>query len=325
MILVLSDRNDSHAKFVVQKIVEKGLPFFQFNVDVDSLLDTYVTFNEKWKIIQQAKELRIEDITCVWHRRTFVELMLEEESDQSNDFKIWKSEWNKTLLGIYSALRDVPWLNPWRNSYQAENKYIQMEVANSVGLTLPRTIVSNQKKDLNNFLLSNPSAVLKLMNQDFYKSQAGEYQGFYVNKITPVDMARFKISNENPIVLQAYIVKDYEVRYTVVGREHFVCKIESQKSDQANIDWRRYDIPNTPHSRIEPPESIKNKVDKLMDRLQIEYGALDFVVQPDGAWIFLEVNAMGQFLWIEDLTGLNISDEIVEWLENHLNLKKSSL
>jgi glutathione synthase/RimK-type ligase-like ATP-grasp enzyme len=62
-----------------------------------------------------------------------------------------------------------------------------------------------------------------------------------------------------------------------------------------------------------------------MDRLQIEYGALDFVVQPDGAWIFLEVNAMGQFLWIEDLTGLNISDEIVEWLENHLNLKKSSL
>ncbi len=75
------------------------------------------------------------------------------------------------------------------------------------------------------------------MNQDFYRDSNGKFKGMYVNKITPSDLKEFGNSNENPIVLQEYIEKQFEVRYIVVEDKHFVCKIDSQKSNQTKIDW----------------------------------------------------------------------------------------
>lgn len=157
------------------------------------------------------------------------------------------------------------------------------------------------------------------MQQDFYKSENQGFKGFYVNKIDSNDLSKFGDQEENPIVLQKYVDKDFEVRYTVVGNKHFACRINSQESKLAKVDWRRYDIPNTPHFAIDIPVEIKDKVSKLMQKLQIEYGALDFIVTKEKEWYFLEVNSMGQFLWIEDLTGLPISEVLIEWMQSHLN------
>jgi glutathione synthase/RimK-type ligase-like ATP-grasp enzyme len=325
MILILTDKNDSHANYLVKKIAEQGLPYYRFCVDVESLKNTTASYrNGVWKIIQNNAYLNLKNIKCVWHRRTFVELLLEEEYDPSPDFKLWKNEWNKTLLGIYSSIRNLPWLNPWREAYKAENKYLQMELAVNHGLRVPDTLISNDKTELLSFFERHSHAALKLMHQDFYKDETGNFKGLYVNKITVDALDQFKPLEENPIVLQEYLEKDFEVRYTVVGKDHFVCKIDSQKSSKANIDWRRYDIPHTPHITIIPPNEIKMSVEKIMRNLSIEYGALDFIVTPNGEWIFLEVNSMGQFLWIEDLTGLKISDAIIAWMKNKLSVSLNS-
>jgi glutathione synthase/RimK-type ligase-like ATP-grasp enzyme len=323
MILILTDRNDSHSNHVIKKLDSISLSYYRLNLDVESLLDTKVKFeNNIWHIEQRNTTIDIDTVECVWNRRTFVELLLEETYDQSSDFKIWKNEWNKTLLGIYSKLRHKRWLNPWRKAYEAENKYLQMEFAIECGLTLPPTIVSNDKTVLTKFISENGNVVLKLMHQDFYRTDSGEYKGLYVNQITEKDIGKFKGIDENPIVLQKYIEKKFEVRYTVVGTNHYACMIDSQKSEIAKIDWRRYDIPNTPHTVIDIPQEVKTKVNLLMKKLGIEYGALDFIIDKSEDWIFLEVNSMGQFLWIEDLSGAKISDGIIEWFKKSISLSK---
>jgi glutathione synthase/RimK-type ligase-like ATP-grasp enzyme len=323
MILVITDANDAHANHVIDKIEQEGLEYFRLNIDVHSLLNTSYTFaNGMFKIQQFGKNLDVKGISCVWNRRTFVELLLDESYDQDADFKLWKNEWNKTLIGIYNSLKDIPWLNPWRLAFMAENKYLQMEVAHNLNFKLPNTIISNSISDLKSFVSSNDQVVLKLMNQDFYKTGENEFKGIYVNKISLEDLDKFGDSKENPIVLQKYIEKLFEVRYTVVADEHFVCKIDSQASKIANVDWRRYDIPHTPHSAIEPPDYIKDKVILFMKELNIEYGALDFIVDRNGEWYFLEINSMGQFLWIEDLTNLKISEAIIKWFKNKIKLNK---
>jgi len=48
--------------------------------------------------------------------------------------------------------------------------------------------------------------------------------------------------------------------------------------------------------------------------LELKYGALDFVVTNTNEWYFLEINTMGQFLWIEDLKIFQFSEEIAKWL-----------
>jgi len=51
----------------------------------------------------------------------------------------------------------------------------------------------------------------------------------------------------SPCFFQEYIDKAFELRVHVIGDRVLTCKIESQKSELAKTDWRRYDIANTPH------------------------------------------------------------------------------
>lgn len=325
MIFILTDSFDIHADIVIKNLEKNFVEYFRFNLDTNALKNSSLTYkDQKWWITQNNSTLTSDDISVVWARRGFVELTLEELGDNSTGFQIWKNEWNKTLNGFYLSLKSKKWLNKLDNAYKGENKYLQMEIAKKLSFNLPPTIVSNDKTELLSFANEHEKVVFKMMSQEFYKSDKGSYEGLYVNTITNNDiLEKFNLIGENPIVLQKYIEKSYEVRYTVVGNKHFVCRIDSQKSKRASIDWRRYDIPNTPHIPIEAPLEITEKVRQLLNDLDLNYGALDFIVTPNNEWVFLEINCFGQWLWIEDLTGLEISKEISNWLIT--NLKEVSL
>ena len=314
MILIVTDQHDKHADVVCKKFSSNKFPYFRLNLDVTSLQQTLLTFNGKeWLISQDNTQISSQEVQSIWVRRPFVEIMLDEKTDDIG-FKIWHGEWNKTLLGLYKSLKDAKWLNSLAKSYQAENKYLQLDIASEIGFKVPPYIVSNKKLDIINFSEEHKSVVLKPQNQEFYRDPSdNSFKGMYVNKISAQDLVDFAQEGENPIFVQSYIEKEYEVRYTVVSQNHHVCRIDSQKSSRANIDWRRYDVPNTPHYPIDPPQEIKNKVDTLMSTLGLNFGALDFIVSPSGEWYFLEINTMGQWLWIEDLTGMDISGSIVDF------------
>jgi len=314
MILIISDRNDVHTIKVESFLKREAIQYVRFNIDVESLKATIIRFHGfEWNIDCPTGSFSTNEITVIWNRRTYVELLLDEIDNNDAGFKIWKGEWNKTLLGIYASLESKKWLNFYRDSYYAENKYRQYNVAEQIGFKTPSFVCSNDKSFLQDFYNNKEEKVLKFMSQDFYKID-NEYKGLYVNKIEKDGLDLFQENGENPIILQDYISKKFEVRYTVVGKEHFVCKIDSQASKVANIDWRRYDLANTPHEIINPPKEIEKGVINFMKEFKLNFGALDFVVSKSDEWYFLELNSMGQFLWIEDLTGLEISHSIATWL-----------
>lgn len=320
MILIVTDRDDTHADLIIEKLKKNKELVFRLDLDVASLTKSSIIFQDNiWQIKQNNSTISSNDVKIVYARNAFVKLSLEEQEIEDINFKIWKGEWNKALLGLYFSIKKVKWLNPLREAFKAENKYLQYDVAKSLGFEMPEMIVSNVKTELLEFFGKHKKVVLKFMDQGYYKDIDSNFKGIYVNIIDKQQLSKFGGLFENPIVLQNYIEKSYEVRYTIVGNKHFVCKIESQKSNISKTDWRRYDLANTPHYPMKPPIDIKNKIRKLMKKLQLSYGALDFIVTPQNRWIFLEVNSMGQFLWIENLTNLKISDEIVSWLIKNKN------
>nr|WP_295667683.1 hypothetical protein [Sphingomonas sp.] len=208
-------------------------------------------------------------------------------------------------------------MNPVSNSSLADNKYYQFEIAKDVGFDIPELISTNSRKSLVDFCEAGPTAI-KFMTQDIFKLDDDTFSGIYVNKISASDLDDFAPDSENPITLQRYIEKDFEVRHTFVDGNHFCCKIESQKSDRANIDWRRYDVAHTPHTIISAPNHIVDKIESIMVLLGLTYRAFDFIVDKDGKWWYLEVNSAGQWLWIEDLLDLPISESIAKCLTNRL-------
>jgi glutathione synthase/RimK-type ligase-like ATP-grasp enzyme len=93
-------------------------------------------------------------------------------------------------------------------------------------------------------------------------------------------------------------------------RENRVIK----KSALSRIDWRKYDIKNTPYYKHELPRNVKIKCLEINKTFGINYSCIDMALSPNGEYYFLELNPSGLWAWIEALTRLEISKEIANLL-----------
>ena len=124
-------------------------------------------------------------------------------------------------------------------------------------------------------------------------------------------MEKLETMKMTPSIFQKYIEKEYELRITVVGEEIFAAKVLSQSDCETIVDWRRK---NLRFQCCEVPEELNEKCCQMMKRLGIAFGAFDFIRTKEGQYYFLEVNPNGQWVWIENDTGLKISDAIINYL-----------
>lgn len=62
-----------------------------------------------------------------------------------------------------------------------------------------------------------------------------------------------------------------------------------------------------------PPETAA-KLATLREQLDLVYGAIDLSLTPEGHYVFLEINPVGQFLYIENATGQPIAATLAETL-----------
>ena len=116
--------------------------------------------------------------------------------------------------------------------------------------------------------------------------------------------------------VQEYIDKQFELRITIVGCEVFACKIDSQcmDEDKGKVDWRQgYDY-GLKHEPFDLPAPVADFCRSFLQEMHLHFGCFDFIVTPDGKYVFLECNPNGQWLWIELLTGQKISEAIAECL-----------
>lgn len=117
-----------------------------------------------------------------------------------------------------------------------------------------------------------------------------------------------------PVTFQEEIPKEYEIRVNIVGQQVLAIRIDSQRSEVSKLDWRRYDVQNTPYTPYTLPPEISANCLKLTQYFGLEFGAIDLIRQPDGKYVFLEINGNGQFLWAEELSGVKVSESLADLL-----------
>ncbi len=77
----------------------------------------------------------------------------------------------------------------------------------------------------------------------------------------------------------------------VVGDRLFTAGIHAQ-SAATYLDWRN-DYKALQYERIEPPASVAAGILEYCVELGLTYGSFDFVIRPDGNWLFLEFTDQG--------------------------------
>jgi hypothetical protein len=192
---------------------------------------------------------------------------------------------------------DAFWVNPINARDRATSKPVQLVEAIQSGLVIPDTLCSNDPCKIRNFLRAHPDqTIYKGFHPARWHGRAGE-SILFTSEIGLDDLPDDEVLRLGPGIFQKRIDKAYELRVTVMGDYACSAKLLSQQHPDARIDWRSAGKEVEVVSG-ELPDEIYDACRLMMSRLGIVFGCFDFAVTPQGQHVFLEVNEMGQFLWL---------------------------
>lgn len=216
-------------------------------------------------------------------------------------------------LAGYASLRAAmrfPWVNDPHRALRAGDKFWQLLVARDRGLAVPETLLSSDPAEFRAFVTRLKRVAVKSPS-----GSAGlpDDQRVLTQLVTPRDLADAETVRFAPVLAQAYVEKQTEVRATLVDGETFAVEIHSQDTPKTRVDWRRYD-PRVRYERIALPARVRRACVAVAEDCELDYSGIDLVRTPRDEYVFLEINSEPAWLWVEDETGLPITRAIAKLL-----------
>jgi hypothetical protein len=304
-VLVPVHYNDVHAKAVRRALAHKGHEaVLLYGGDVPTRLHTSIELDEEsglsWKLSGSAPELTDKQFDVVWYRRPTAPMFPESMSPGERD--VASREWEALTRGFWGLVAPQAfWVNPLEGRARAFSKPIQLSAAIDVGLRIPPTLFSNAPEDIKKFIARYPGeAIYKGFRPAVWEMEGG-LSRLLTTSVEIEDLPDDSALMLCPGIFQKRMEKDYEVRATFMGDYCVAAKLLSQEHEDTKLDWRTVPdrVRNIPY---ELPKEIALRCRLLMNKLGIVFGCFDFIVTPNGDYVFLEVNEMGQFLWLEETT-----------------------
>jgi hypothetical protein len=256
-----------------------------------------------WTFHGPRGRIPLGEVEAIWWRRPLpVELA---PGDSSPDAAFALRQAHAAMIGLWAAL-PVRWVNePWADD-AAGHKPRQLAAAARAGLKIPRTLVTNDPNRARTFLrrLRSGSAVWKALHctpEDWYPTR-------FLSPRKKPDLAPLRNA---PAILQEY-VPGADLRVTAVGDELFAIEIDARKTSSPH-DFRPV-FAQSKVARCTLPEDVAAKLRALLAGLGLRYAAIDLRRRDDGEHVFLEVNPSGQWLFVEERTGLPITDALASLL-----------
>ncbi|GEM_PF-182396 len=215
-------------------------------------------------------------------------------------------EASEGLEGLRALLK-VSWINDPVRDTRATHKAYQQREARKSGLVTPHTLVTNDPVHARAFVDAHRSGRV------VYKSFMAQEGAWRETRVLRADeMDRLDLVRITPLIFQEYVEGEFDLRVTVVGDAVFAARIHSGATRYVT-DYRM-ELQTVPMEPYLLPADVERSVIRMMRRLGLVYGAIDFRVRPDGEHVFFEVNPSGQWLFIEERTGLPITRAFVDTL-----------
>lgn len=319
MILILSREDDEHVPYVTTRLESRKAEYVWFNpARFPAASEITVEFDRTRGISRRTLKydgghLDFSTVTGVWYRRPQSARAAETVTDPQ--IREWVSrESQHVLAGVWETL-DCTWI-PGKPSdvARAENKLYQLALAARLGFAIPRTVIGNSPESLRAVYSESEGQMVTKAAEPEVFSQGERYFTGYTHVVNRRDLANHSSLRLAPAIMQEYIPKRVELRVNVVGARVLAAEIHSQDTASTRYDWRRYDLDRTPHLPHQLPPAVEARCVELVRALRLSFGAIDLIVTPSGEYVFVEINANGQWGWIQDLTGLPIADAIVDLL-----------
>lgn len=255
-----------------------------------------------------AVEVELSRVRSVFYRRPTRFSIPEGVS--ASDAVLVEYEARLGLGGVLASL-DCLWLCHPHAVARAEYKPLQLKALREAGLSVPRTLITNDHAAAVEWAKSVGGPIVCKQLSPVALETDGQVRITYT---TPVDLAEVDPAAlaATAHCLQEQITgKLFEARVTMVGRDAYGVAIHAD-SAAARLDWRR-DYASIRYAPFDPPADVLAGMRAYLDVMELHYGCFDLVATTEGILVY-ECNPAGQYLWLEHATGLPISAGIAALL-----------
>jgi len=315
-ILILSQPGDLHAYAVAEALERKGtVPVLWHTAGFPTQTRETVRFEQGRKHVSlRGPELDLADpmFGTIWNRRPSYFLDDSRLHPADREFADLECKgFRKSILSVISP--GAFWVNPYGASRRARLKMVQHEAAIDVGLETPDSLYTNDPDAVRAFIRHHGGEIVyKPLEGKAWSNEETAWMSF-TSLLTEDRLVTDELLQLTPGIYQERVPKAFELRITMIGRHAFGAKLLSQETSGGRVDWRKaYD--ELKMEPFETPPDLLARCRALMAQLGLVFGCFDFIVTPDGRSVFLEVNQMGQFLFVEKLCGLPLLDAFSELL-----------
>jgi hypothetical protein len=314
-VLILSRLDDEHVGRLVVKLEELGHPWIRF--DPGDFPRTAVLVAQLGEnahrqqiTVSDGTQIALEDIGSVWYRRP-TPLQADAHLPAIQQLFI-EREARAGLWGLLRSL-DCLWVNHPDAIREAAYKPRQLRLAHDLGLTIPRTLVTNDPGEFQRFYDECQGQVIyKLLGFPLYEVENGAAASTFTS-LVPQEMRReaHRIK-ETAHLFQEYQPKVCDLRIIIIGDHLFAIEIYPL-SEETRIDFRR-DYRALRYAVHHLPDAIQQALFALTRRYRLLYAAIDMLYTPEKQYVFLELNSVGQLGWLEEPTGLPLFQTLAAFL-----------
>ena len=322
MILLVTSKDDLTSDYLIARIRDRGIEFFRFNTE-----DFPYSFDVSLFLTEEISDFTIQDRVrgVAIHSSEIVGAYFRKprkptvgQSADRGEQTFHERELIETLRSLWRLLPKEKWLNSPESLLLASNKVKQLEIAKGIGFRIPETLISSRPIDIHTFAERHRSDVIAKAVKNGFLVSPESVSLVFTSRVEAADYVSIKNAKSVvPSTFQPRLEKKCDLRITVVGESIFATAILSQEHPVTSIDWRTWETVSQVNLIQTPftlPEKISEMCRELNRRLDLGFSCIDMVLTADEEFYFLEVNANGQWAWIEQMVGCPIRDAIIDQL-----------
>lgn len=312
MILLLSNKWDLSADFVVATLRSLGAEFLRVNTEDLASGRATIRLPRLGIVVSKAETNHClsEEVNVIWNRRPGkpYDGVCPAERPSAAIQRFVNDQWFSWLEAL-QLIPGVTWINhPQVNSIM-ESKPRQLLMASKIGFRVPETLVTNDPDEARSLARRhNDRIVAKALHCPLIEEPEQDFFVF-TSEVHATDIGPEEEIRISPLMFQPSLTPKVDYRVTVVGDVVLPVKVQLEDAGEPQqVDWRA----NKKGLSFRPcdlPNDIEEMCRSYIRTSGLVFGAID-LVEHGGDFFFLEVNPNGEWGWLQHPHGIPVAEAL---------------
>ncbi|RZJ91802.1 MAG: grasp-with-spasm system ATP-grasp peptide maturase [Chryseobacterium sp.] len=305
MVIINSNYTDQSTNDVIDWLIYNKVPFKRINFQDKLILERLEltdVLSFTLRFVETGERLESEEISFYWYRRGDLNISIDKDT-RIDHYLSGEEEKLKQLIHHFLTHR-VPAIGSFYDNNI--NKMIVLENATQLGIKVPNTLITPKKNALKSFIQREGRVITKAIDNT-------------VNGTLTSLISSEQIDESNDdffySLFQSYTEKFVELRIFFLKNRFWASAIFSQSDERTSIDFRNYNYERP--NRITPfslPVDLERKLILLNKKVGLTSGSIDMIFTPEGDYVLLEINPIGQFRNFSYFNNYHLEKEIADYI-----------